>query len=249
MKLPKLEKHQRYWWRVDAEKADGSVTKGELWSFVTGTLVGWWTFDQVENEIVSDSSGNGLNGKLVGDARIVSDPVRGNVLSFDGDGDCVEIPNIGESSEVTYAVWVKQDVINRGRISLIDDKKWISGSVHFELVDGHLKVGISEVIEPGGDLIAPHPVPAKEWHHLSMVKSETELVLYVDSEPVVQRELTKSDPVGLLGASIGAFKGDKLRHRYFKGQMDDVRIYSYALSKAEVKDLYAGRGPGPNERP
>ena len=35
----------------------------------------------------------------------------------------------------------------------------------------------------------------------------------------------------------------------WNGLIDDVRIYSYALSEAEVKELYAGRGPGPNEKP
>ena len=38
-------------------------------------------------------------------------------------------------------------------------------------------------------------------------------------------------------------------HHEFKGLIDDVRIYSYALSEAEVKALYAGHGPGPIEKP
>ena len=29
--------------------------------------------------------------------------------------------------------------------------------------------------------------------------------------------------------------------------MDDVRIYSYALSEDEIKALYAGEGPGPTK--
>ncbi|UCE46355.1 MAG: hypothetical protein JSW47_12110 [Phycisphaerales bacterium] len=31
--------------------------------------------------------------------------------------------------------------------------------------------------------------------------------------------------------------------RRFKGLIDDVRIYNYALSKAEIEALCSGRGP------
>ena len=54
-------------------------------------MVAWWKFEETKGETVIDSSGKGLDGKLLGDAHIISDPVRGNVLSLDGDGDYVEI--------------------------------------------------------------------------------------------------------------------------------------------------------------
>jgi hypothetical protein len=34
----------------------------------------------------------------------------------------------------------------------------------------------------------------------------------------------------------------------WNGLIDDVRIYSYALSEDEIKALYAGQGPGPGEK-
>ena len=33
----------------------------------------------------------------------------------------------------------------------------------------------------------------------------------------------------------------------WNGLIDDVRIYSYALSEDEIKTLYNGAGPGPTE--
>jgi hypothetical protein len=35
--------------------------------------------------------------------------------------------------------------------------------------------------------------------------------------------------------------------RLLNGLIDDVRIYSYALSEAEIKALYAGKEPGPTK--
>jgi hypothetical protein len=34
---------------------------------------------------------------------------------------------------------------------------------------------------------------------------------------------------------------------YWNGPIDDVRIYGYALSEAEIKAVDAGHGPGPTE--
>jgi hypothetical protein len=46
---------------------------------------------------------------------------------------------------------------------------------------------------------------------------------------------------------IGANAGDAWR--YWHGLIDDVRVYSYALSEAQVKEVYASKGPGPNPKP
>jgi len=80
VKLPPLEMHQKYFWRVDTQNPDGSVLKGKLWNFMTGGIVAWWRFDGIEDRIAVDSSDNGLDGKLIGDVQIISDPERGSVL-------------------------------------------------------------------------------------------------------------------------------------------------------------------------
>ncbi len=47
------------------------------------TPVGWWTFD---DGTPGDISGNGLDGVLLGDAAIVADPERGQVLQINESG-------------------------------------------------------------------------------------------------------------------------------------------------------------------
>jgi len=86
---PRLESHQWHCWRVDAVRSDGSVMEGEPYSFSTGNMIAWWEFEQTEDRDMLDASGNALRGKLVADAHVISDPLRGNVLSLDGRGDCV----------------------------------------------------------------------------------------------------------------------------------------------------------------
>jgi hypothetical protein len=57
-------------------------------------------------------------------------------------------------------------------------------------------------------------------------------------------------PINDPSVSIGSTGfGPEWNGHFWNGLIDDVRIYSYALSEAEVKEVYAGRGPGPKKRP
>ena len=78
-------------------------------------LVGWWTFDTEDMDNgVEDSSGNGLNGQLVGQPSAVPG-ILGEALSFDGQSDHVKIENNelldqpAQTNELTVAAWTKLD--------------------------------------------------------------------------------------------------------------------------------------------
>ena len=66
-----------------------------------------------------------------------------------------------------------------------------------------------------------------------------------------------SNQVKQIGVAVVAYASDYDTHmpiynsnnansqpRHWNGLIDDVRIYSYALSEAEVKDLYESQNPG-----
>ena len=86
---PILQKRMWYYWRVDAVKSDGTVIEGPTCGFSTGNMIASWEFESSEAGEILDVSGNALHGRLLADAHIISDPSRGNVLSLDGWGDCV----------------------------------------------------------------------------------------------------------------------------------------------------------------
>jgi len=203
-------------------------------------LLAHWKLDEIEGAIAYDSSGNGNHGILYGDPTW--QPTGGIIdgtLEFDGDGDYVEIPKIGDSEEFTYAMWVAQNQIDSGFVALIDHNDWVYGSVQFELRDGHPKVGINGAITPAGDLDAwGHTLAAGEWHHVALAKSAIELLMYVDGEEAARRELITSDTVILGDGFIGSWENPTWeRTRYFDGWVDDVRIYACALDENQIKAL------------
>ncbi len=74
-----------------------------------------------------------------------------------------------------------------------------------------------------------------EWAHIAAVRSDDKLILYVNGESVGEAlglndtnyNLTNSLPL-----RIGAGE-----HHYFKGAIDDLRLYSSALNKAEIQAI------------
>jgi hypothetical protein len=80
-----------------------------------------------------------------------------------------------------------------------------------------------------------------EWHHLAGVfDSQTNtLKMYVDgvqdgsTETTSGTLLTSTQPV-----SIGSAEPNYVSTEYFNGTIDDVRIYSRALSSQEILSLY-----------
>jgi hypothetical protein len=213
-------------------------------------MIAWWKFDETKGETVIDSSGNGLNGKLVGDARIVSDLVRGNVLSLDGDGDYVDCGNnqaFDITNSITVTAWVNittvptiwTSIVNKGetawRLSTYRDQR----RFHFAINPGATGPYINGNIE----------VAAGEWHHVCGTYDGANIRLYVDGVEDPNSPMANSRGITTNGEPVYIGGNSEKPGRYWNGLIDDVRIYSYALSEAEVKELYAGRGPGPNERP
>ena len=70
-----------------------------------------YTFD---DSTANDSSGHGNNGTLLGNAAIVTDPVRGKVLSLTGSGGKVDLGNpagLNVIGDFTAAAWVNSAVV------------------------------------------------------------------------------------------------------------------------------------------
>ncbi|MHC4912276.1 MAG: LamG domain-containing protein, partial [Planctomycetota bacterium] len=250
VKLPKLQKRQKYWWRVDAEKSDGSMIKGKLWSFTTGRMVGWWKFDETEGRVTLNSSGSGLDGRLVGGAHIISDVARGNVLSLDGEGDYVDCGDdlrFDITGEITISAWVKvnkfdkrfQTIIAKGDTAWRLQRNRATDNIEFSCT------GLDVPSDEYSSVRGKREVNDGKWHHIAGVYDGKKIYLYVDGILDVSAEATGRINTNPSGVLIG--ENAQRPAREWNGLIDDVRIYSYSLSEAEIKALCAGRGPGPTE--
>jgi hypothetical protein len=242
--LPALEREVTYYWRVDEVQPDGSIATGDVWSFNTGGMVAWWKLDDGSGDIAVDSSGNGYNGTL--NNMDDSDWVDG-ALEFDGNDSFVSIPPLNlNSNTVTITAWIKRDgeqaesdtgiVFSRNGnttagLCLGHGEGWT--------VNHHLGYNWNNDGK-AWDWDSGFFVPVNEWVFVALVVEPAKATLYLSDG-------TLSSAINEIDHRIEEFDGvTRIGHdvhtegRYFKGTIDDVRIYNYALSQAEVEALYEG---------
>ena len=239
-KVPPLERDTTYYWRVDAVSADGKVATGEVWSFSSGDLVAWWEFDEGSGNVVADSGPNRLDGAVIGDPSWVTG-VFGGALKFDGDGDYVDLgndPKFNMTDRITIAAWVKVDtfdcewqaVITKGDGSWRLQRNGTKNSIEFACTGAFVPGALV------GSLFGTVNVNDGQWHHVAGTYDGSKICLYVDGKLDVSSEATGSIIVNDYNVLIGA--NAEKPDRNFKGSIDEVRIYNYALSATEVKEIY-----------
>ena len=226
-----------YYWRID--EFDGATTyMGNIWSFTTTSppsLVGWWKFDGD----VLDSSGNGRNGSLQGDAHF-EPGLFDQALALDGMGDYATIDGykgILGGNPFSISAWVKST--SSGDVTMVNWGTQAGGQrVDFRLYQGRLRV------EHGnGNLQGKTTVADGDWHHVAVTVtanapiSYPQVILYLDGKDDSQ---TTTDPhtfniVANVDVTIGR-RGTN-NDRAFPGLIDDVRIYNWALMASEIAVL------------
>jgi len=222
-------------------------------------LVGWWKLDEGSGTTAYDSSGNGNDGTLQGNPQWVTGKI-GGALQFDGD-DSVNLGNANMlnlgTDNWTITAWIKTTITGTG-----DDNKgtvfanggdW-SGGIRFTLAVSESQEG-SITLTTDDDSTKVQATSSATvndgvWHHVVGMRDGTTLNVYIDGI----LDGTNSVPAGynLSGTSqhdayIGTITdhtNNSLRKYFRDGAIDDVRIYSRALTQAEIEQVMIGIPPG-----
>ncbi|MCK4294387.1 MAG: hypothetical protein KAY65_14405, partial [Planctomycetes bacterium] len=226
-----------YYWRII--ESDGvSTWIGPIWHFKTmpdpalavdPNLIGWWKFDGD----YLDWSGYNNHGSPYGSGiGTVSDPERGQVLSFNGTDDYVGTGQslLSDVPEFTLAGWVSAGNAGAGRIGLFGQ----NDAVEFGFQGGDIHCWTAG----GGQARTAWTEDALTWHHIAVVGDGTTLTVYVDGEPVISGGGATASygssayPLNIGGGGVWDASGN-----WFSGQIDDVRLYDKALTPVEIKDI------------
>lgn len=214
----------------------------------TGRLIAQYDFDEVSERTVPDSSGYEIDGTLAGDAQVVDDPERGKVLQLDGDGDYVDCGNdplFAMTEEMTLSGWVKANgPLKPWRTVIAKGSGWKlqswAGSIKF--VCG---INMPGDIGVQSGVLGRTNLNDNRWHHITGVYDGRTATLYIDGRRDVSATTSGSIPANSFNVWIGA--DSQLSRHYWNGLIDEVRIYSYALTAEQVRGLYEGKKP-PGEK-
>lgn len=208
-----------------------------------------WTFDEASGTTAYDSAGSN-DGALVNGVARVAGKV-GGALSFDGANDYVNVPynSVFQLPVLTMTAWISPstDISISGGSIVGRGEDSSNGRAAFRVTVrtatsawGH-GVGVGYETDSDADYTygTDYYPQTNQWTHISVSRDGNgQISFYANGDSIGQFDSTPT-PTSIcyqdltIGATIGnsggVFYGD-----FFNGIIDDVRVYDYALSGAEV---------------
>jgi len=201
-------------------------------------LVTAYEMNEGSGTTLADASGSGHTGTLVNGPTWVAGQAAtyGQALSFDGLDDAVSVANPATynfgTADFTIELWAKRTVLGgtqRHLFSKCDTTLWQSGckELYFN-PSNQLTFGSSST----GDTVSS-TIADTNWHHIAVTFTTTTQALQIYVDGVLATTATKALEAD--GAGHVVTLGNLLGSNPFSGMLDEVRIYSRALSLAEIQ--------------
>ncbi|MHC4741964.1 MAG: LamG domain-containing protein, partial [Planctomycetota bacterium] len=229
----------------------------------TGELLLYWKFDETAGTTATDSSGKGHHGD-VNDVNGVSwtyDAERGQCLDFQG-GDNVIDNDANDYMNglrgLTIAAWVKNREASATDQGFIEFRNPPQGNDHrnirydaagastggTSLMKCGVTVGTSAADETWQEYETASNTQTTAWQHLALTwTSGSDVKLYIDGV----EDTTGAIQATLVGRTwgydvvmVGKGSKDTASDTGWNGLVDDVQIYNYALSEAEINTVKGG---------
>jgi hypothetical protein len=207
-------------------------------------LVAAYSFDQGTGTTVPDASGNGNTGTLSNTSWSPSGKY-GGALSFNGTSSLVSIDDssgLHLSGGMTLEAWVNASLLTnkKARTVLIKENAPDLQYALYANTDTNLPSGnIFTTAE--FDTRGTATVSVNTWTFLAATYDGSSLSLYVNGTLVSTKPV-----IGSMSPSTGKLRigGNTIWNEWFKGLIDEVRIYNRALSVAEIQaDMNTRVGP------
>jgi hypothetical protein len=201
----------------------------------TTGLVASYSFNEGSGTTVSDSSGNSNNG-TINNASWTTSGKFGGALVFSGSSYVTvnDSPSLDLSSGMTLEAWVSPSSTPTTWSTAIM-KEQPSFYIYTLYAGSPANQPNAYMMTAGGKAGIPGPsaLPLNTWSHLAATYDGATFALYVNGALVA----TKSAATNLVQASgplhIG---GNDIWGEYFRGTIDEVRIYNRALAQAEIQN-------------
>ena len=212
-----------------------------------GTLEAEWRFDENNGRIALDSSGHNLNGAFHGRPMRVPG-LMGGAVQFDGAKDYIDFGHstpLRLTGSMTITAWIRSTSFPVDDAAIVSQLANSGYQLDTTVDKGPRTIGFKLTNACGG-LMARYgatPLVTGTWYHVAGVydaQAKT-MDVYLNGRP---------DNGFLLGPVTGSqlssrssvYVGRRPMETFeFAGSIDDVRIYSSALTKTEIVAVMSGK--------
>ena len=211
--------------------AENPITAANA-SFTTGmdpSLEAYYPF----NGNAEDLTSNGRNFTVFDNTSLTSgrDNSSNSAYYFDGSGDYLEYStSIPSFSSYTITLWAKPDSTGtyEAMFASYDD-----ASFGFQIdLDSSNNFHIRKASSSGGNITLSSAILGV-WTFIALTYDGTDSKCYINSESPV------SDPGGTTEFNLFRMGRNRNGNTYFKGVIDELRIYNRALSASEIQAIYS----------
>ncbi|MFZ5390966.1 MAG: LamG domain-containing protein, partial [Patescibacteria group bacterium] len=202
--------------------------------------VAWWKLDDNTGTTAVDSSGNGLNGSFVNSPTWTAGKF-GSSLKFTGSPHTVSTPTLQSvlngKSGMTVSAWIQPtDITSSAYYEIMRQQTggtpdWLlsfqdSGTIlSFGLATS---ISYSELDVP---ITASYFTDGK-WHHVEVTYDGAIKKMYIDG---ILKTTTESKTGTIVSSSATNYIGSSAgSSEFFKGKIDEIRVYDYARTQAQV---------------
>jgi hypothetical protein len=190
-------------------------------------------FDERSGRTVNDGSGSGNQGRIRGAARSKI-AHSGRALKFDGHRDVVSVPDAASlrlKSQMTLEAWIRPTA-RRGWRTILAKRSGRKTAYRLYANDGSGRPAALGARARARVVRGHRRIPLRRWTHLALTYDGSRFRLYVNGTLSTRRA-----GVGPLRAGSGSLSigGGAPVGRYFKGEIDDVRVYARVLGAKEIK--------------
>ena len=216
-----------------------------------GGPVGWWKMDECQGTTINDASGNGNIGALTvggsgtqASAGTCSTSATtawsqgatgkfGSSLNFDGTDDYIDagssFPQPTDQS-FSMSAWVKSSGSGGLIVSKMNDSVAWDG-YYLREIGGRFNLGLLKTYGSVAlNLSSATSVSANTWYHVAVIYNGSQARMYINGILDASASYAGGYDTTTVPLSIGGRGGSS-----YAGQIDDVRIYNYALSADQVK--------------
>lgn len=195
------------------------------------------SFDELTAGFVQNAVHPAINGAVLGPTW-TPDGKFGGGLVFDGQDDWVEVPHdprLNLTDSMTLMAWVNPDpAIHKWRIVMGKEQP---GSLCYYLASDSpgADAGVGGYTSNQWKSVNGGPVlPAGQWSHLAATYDGTTMRVFVNGIEVASKPQpvpwqTSSDPFHVGGTAY--------INEWFKGKIDEVRVYSCALTGSDIANI------------